>query len=436
MIDEESYSSSTTPTTTTPEEKSCEMDDDIVPFGSRLRENRPLAMKYSTTYGAVTIPVSSSDPPPRPSDHDGQQGKEKTKPNCNGVFCRIRNKLFCLQQDRLPKDDKSRLEEALDQTHRVATISWKIATILSVIVAVIAVFRAKPLYEYYDNRTPEWKWDRNVYISTSSSGSGDRSGSDTDVPLAGARTSLVVQVTEDMVMRPFGKVSDRPNRAYARQWKLDYVEYYAGRAVYSSKSCFDKTFVLHTLVEKQREDTKDPSSLWPHAPRILYDTIVLIPPDAIITDMDEDIVEALLPRNKLAAIAGWRNSREKFSSSSGIVLFNLAHRHAMKVVDLWWKISQEPYQTCGAANGISALIDAIAVVMDQEKGESLEDLIQPIPDYPNGTVGSHVIKCLPSAVPGARSELFLSNQQQSVETIHQTADSVCYRFYPKCEVVL
>jgi len=146
-------------------------------------------------------------------------------------------------------------------------------------------------------------------------------------------------------------------------------------------------------------------------------------------------VDTLLPSDKLVAIAGWTNSREKFSSISGVVLFNLRHKHAVRVIDLWWTRSQESWETCGAADGISTLIDAIATAMDQQSGETLDNLIEPISEYPNGILGDHVIKCLPASVPGSRSEIFLSNMQQSEEAIHQTADSVCYRFYPKCEVL-
>ena len=250
------------------------------------------------------------------------------------------------------------------------------------------------------------------------------------------RVSLIAQITEDLSMRQLSDVTSRPNRAYARQWKMDYVDYYAGRTSYSSKSCYDKVFVLHTLLEKQRDEANEAPPIWPHSPRVQYDSIVLLPSDAIVMEMDENIVETMLPPDKLVAIAGWKSSHEELDSRSGVILFNLNHEHAWKVADLWWTLSQESFETCGAANGISTLIDAIASTMDQDVGESLDSLIQPIPENPDGALGSHyLIKCLPGTVPGARHQLVLSNLQQSRENIHQTADSVCYRFYPKCEVI-
>jgi hypothetical protein len=189
-------------------------------------------------------------------------------------------------------------------------------------------------------------------------------------------------------------------------------------------------------MEKQLEEKRDSPALWPHPPRVQYDAIVLLPSDAIIMEMDDNIVDTMLPPEKLVAIAGWKSSHEEMESRSGVILFNLDHKHAWKVTNLWWTLSQLNFETCGAANGISTLIDAIASTMDQDIGETLDSLIHPIPESADGALGKHcVIKCLPSTVPGARHQLVLSNLQQSHENIHQTADSVCYRFYPKCELI-
>jgi hypothetical protein len=357
---------------------------------------------------------------------------------CAGLFSQLRIRLLVYRPNStVPNEDKSQCEKEHDRGNHVTTLSWKIAFFLSIAVAMIAVFRFKPVYEFYENRTPEWIWDRNVYITRISDDSTSNESPESGelVPTSRSRIALIAQLTEGLAMKHFSDVSARPNRAYARQWKVDYVQYYAGRVSYSPKSCFDKVFVLRTLAGKQIEEAKDPPPLWPHPSRVQYDAVLLLPSDAIVMDMDGDIIDVLLPREKLVAIAGWTNSLEKFASISGVVLFNLRHRHAMKVIDLWWTMSQEMCKTCGADNGISALIDAIATVMDPWRGETLDLLIEAIPEHSNGKLGNKIIKCLPSSVPGARSEIFLSNMQQSGEIIHQTADSVCYRFYPKCEVV-
>jgi hypothetical protein len=388
-------------------------------------------------YGTLKS-MSSSEECPNRNPYPSKRSVTATTTLCATLFSQLRIRLFVYcPPSTTPNGDKSQFEKELDRGNHATTLSWKIAFFLSVAFAVIAAFRFKPVYEYYENRTPEWTWDRNVYIPRISSDTTSNENSESGEARAtsSSRIALIAQVTEGLAMKHFSDVSARPNRAYARQWKVDYMQYYAGRVSYSPRSCFDKAFVLTTLAEKQTEEAKDPPSLWPHPSRVQYDVVLLLPSDAIVMDMDGDFIDALLPKEKLVAIAGWTNSREKFASISGVVLFNLRHRLAMKVIDLWWTMSQDTCKSCGSDNGISTLIDAIATAMDQRNGETLDLLIEGIPEYSNGTLGDRIIKCLPSSVPGARSEIFLNNMQQSGEIIHQTADSVCYRFYPKCEVV-
>jgi len=377
-----------------------------------------------------------------------KNNSQSTLSSVRDAITRIRKRMFrmssfvcdCLNVCNPPEEGGYQFNDAIDRSDHITTVSWKLVTLLSIIVAIIAVVRVKPVYEYYEYRLPEWKWDRNVYISPSTGSvtpeDQERNNNDSSGgALATQRISLIAQVSEDQSMRQLSDVSSRPNRAYARQWKMDYAEYYAGRVSYSSKSCFDKVTVLQTLAEKQREEARESPPLWPHPPRVQYDSIVLLPSDAIVMNMDENIVDAMLPRDKLVAIAGWKNSQEKMISNSGVILFNLKHKHAWAVASLWWIMSQELYLTCGAGNGVSTLIDAIGSVMDETSGETLDDLIEPIFEHPNGALGNQMIKCLPTLVPGARNEFLLSNLQQSGEAIHQTADSVCYRFYPQCEVI-
>jgi hypothetical protein len=389
------------------------------------------ALRSISSFEHSTYPDRNASP--------GICSKTSTSTLSAGLFSQLQIRVFVYCPfSSSPHEDKSQFEKKLDWGNHATTISWRIALFFSVAVFVIGTFRFKPVYENYENRTPEWIWDRHVYMPRrrSDSTSGEKSENDEIVAVSNGRIALIAQLTEGLAMKPFSDVSARPNRAYARQWKVDYVQYFAGRVSYSPKSCFDKALVLKTLAEKQLEEDHDPPhSLWPHPLRVQYDAVLLLPSDAIVMDMDGDIMNVLLPRDKLVAIAGWTNSHEKFASISGVVLFNLRHRHAMEVVDMWWTLSQERRKTCGADNGISTLIDAIAIVMDQWNGETLDHLIEAIPEHSNGTLGDQIIKCLPSSVPGARSEIFLNNMQQSGEIIHQTADSVCYRYYPKCEVV-
>jgi hypothetical protein len=213
---------------------------------------------------------------------------------------------------------------------------------------------------------------------------------------------------------------------------MDYTRYYAGRSAHSTKSCFDKVFVLNAIMEKQTKEASEPPPLWPHPPRVTYDSILLLPPDSILTALDENLLDIMLPNDKLVAIAGWNDDKE-LNSNSGVIVFNLQHRHADAVTKLWWEMALPMEVTCGANNDLGMLVTAIASVMDPN--ENLEDLIQPLGETSDGFVGKRLIKCIPPSVPGSRSALLSTHVQESRETLQQTGDAVCYRFYPKCEVL-
>lgn len=331
--------------------------------------------------------------------------------------------------------DHDVVDDDMQVADTVLTIWWKVASLISIVIAIVSILRGRPCCSYLeDYKTPEWEWDRNVYIPTTSVGANAYNRS-TSPLLPQMRVSLIAQLAADKAMKRLSDISSRPNRAYARQWKMDYVKYSAGRRTYSTKSCFDNANVLHTMAEKQEDDPREQTPLWPHSPRVHYDSIMLLPPDAILMDLDQNIVEQMLPQEKLVAISGWVDSKENLVASSGVVAFNLRHRYAATVATLWREMTQDSLVTCGATNGMSTLIQAIAVVLD-DSSESLDDLIEPMEEHASGALGEQrPIKCLPSSVPGSRIEILSNSIQESTETLQQTADSVCYRFYPKCEVV-
>lgn len=251
---------------------------------------------------------------------------------------------------------------------------------------------------------------------------------------------------------------------------MDYTDYYAtaaakgflssSRHTTTAKSCFDKAFVLKTMVEtttmmtQEEEDEDDatndnnssfPSShsVWssrlPPPPQVPYDILVLLPSDAIILDLDQNIVDTLLPREKLVAVSGWNQTTQEMTSSSGVVLVNLKHKLASSVAELWWEHSRDPAVLCGATNGLDLLVSVISnLLMSEDHGmepEGLGVVIESIREHSNGALGDQSIKVLPEKVPGNRMEYLLNHLDESSETLQQTAASVCYRFYPKCEVV-
>lgn len=321
----------------------------------------------------------------------------------------------CLCREKLSPTQRA----SIDHGHHVATKTWRIIMILSAVIALLAFLRGGVPDSIF---APEWHWDHNVYIP--------RSG---DAPISRSNEIvLIAQVVTSRELRGLVDISSRPNRAYAREWGMDYARYDSGRSVFNSKTCFEKAFVLNTLMERQSKDSNDSPSSWFNTPRAQYDSLILLAPDSIITELDTNLAETMLPKEKLVAIAGWGEGK-RLSSKSNVILFNLQHKHAEAVAKLWWEMVEPLDVTCGANNDLGLLITAIASVMDLS--EDLDDLIEPLSESPDGYIGEHVMKFIAPSVPGSRSVLLLSNLKDSQATLQETADAVCYRFYPRCEVL-
>jgi hypothetical protein len=268
----------------------------------------------------------------------------------------------------------------------------------------------------------EWHWDHNVYVERDNA----------DVPPGEVTVSLIAQVIPGLSLRRLGDISSRPNRAYARQWGLDFARYDTALSTYNPRACFEKVAVLNAILDKQSNTSGDLISMWSHYPRVQYEFIMLLPPDSILTELDTDIIRKVLPQSKLAAIAGW-NRHHELLSNSDVIVFNLRHKHAKAVARLWLELVSPPQVTCGASNDLGMLVDAVSAVMDDN--EEIDELIEPLHETEAGVIGNGVIKNIPSSVPGPRMALLSNSIEESAGILQQTADSVCYRFYPKCEVV-
>jgi hypothetical protein len=319
-------------------------------------------------------------------------------------------------------------QKAIDQNDHLTTSTWKAIIFCSVAIAIIAFLHNKAVnYRYTTFMPAEWHWDHNIYIPKESSGEVASALSHKNAPV-----SLITQVVPGAALRNLEEISSQPNRAYARQWGLDFARYNSGRSSYNPRSCFEKVAVLNAILDKQSNTTSDVVSLWSHNPNVQYDSILLLPPDSIVMELDTNIISDILPQDKLVAIAGW-NHNHKLNSNSDVIAFNLNHRHAEAVARLWLEMVSPSQVTCGANNDLGMLVTAVALVM--EESEKLDDLIEPLSESKDGFVGNRVIKNIPSSLPGPRSALLTDSLQESSTLLQQTADSVCYRFYPRCEVL-
>lgn len=362
------------------------------------------------------------------SSPKSQSTKSQFTPRSTTLYQSLCNYVQCFTSQKRGRPEPGHFQDAIDQNHQLTTSTWRAIIVLSVGFAIVGL-HGKAANSKYNNFMPaEWHWDHNIYIPKDSFG--DVVGSTNSHKKLPA--SLIAQVVPGAALRDLEDISSRPNRAYARQWGLDFARYDSGRSSYSPRSCFEKVAVLNAVLDKQSNETSDIISLWSHNPRVQYDSILLLPPDSIVMELDTDIIADMLPHGKLVAIAGW-NHHHKLASNSDIVVFNLNHRHAEAVARLWLEMVSPSQVTCGANNDLGMLVTAVATVM--EESEDLDDLIEPLSESSDGFIGNRIIKGIPSSVPGPRAALLFSSLQESATVLQQTADSVCYRFYPKCEVL-
>jgi hypothetical protein len=204
---------------------------------------------------------------------------------------------------------------------------------------------------------------------------------------------------------------------------------------------------------------------------VLYDAVAVLPVDAIVIDMDYDLLR-ILPDDKLVAFSGGENG----GLEQGVILFNLRHPYATAFVNEWRRLTRErKYLHCGnsPAHGMSAEESRIGRAQDRCGGrvwdtqiliqaiegvklenENVQSLVVRLTTTSHGFVGeagdNNLLVIKRMVMQNYASSTTLSNStarnalpsQSSAASdmsialaLQITADSVCYRYYPKCEVL-
>lgn len=311
--------------------------------------------------------------------------------------------------------------------------SWMKTAFVLVLSLAIAYFHLKsPGSEPYS--ISEWKWDHNVYNPRQPMvGSNVTHVVETVQPAHNSnekRNLLLAQFSGSPALDIMASICSRPNRAYARQWGRDYVRYTGASHTPLERACFDKVYLLDVILNRQVHS----DSLWPPSSHVQYDAVVLLPPDAIITDLDSDLLN-LFPSDKLFGIASYEHSTTRINDStfSEVLFFNLRHKYATETVELWNSLTAPPV-TCGAGNDIRLLLDAVGSLVKSE--EERDEIVADIGLSAKGFLGERSIKIIPQKVPSSKAVLLVSNTAETKADLQTTADSVCYRYYPRCDVVL
>jgi hypothetical protein len=297
---------------------------------------------------------------------------------------------------------------------------------------------------YHDdgiNRTlrDAWVWDHNLFHQNSTERSflyeamiendpslpkiaNDDTSTDAYRNLLIAQGSVGDAQEDEFLLASFLDITSRPNRAYARHWRRNYVLYTSREG---SPGGSIRVSVLQTIKNHQKNN---PGTL-------IYDAVLLLPPEAIIVDQDFDF-QTMMPEGKLVSIAGWNESLTDvyhISSMTRVVIFNLQHQHAEKVLQLWSEMLEtQQNSSCDPCDLGVLLSNVIPLVL--AKNETVEMLVHGLPEAEDGfllednSFAESRVRCIKS--PDRHS-----NAEDTRISLQTTADAVCFRFFPKCEVL-
>jgi hypothetical protein len=283
----------------------------------------------------------------------------------------------------------------------------------------------------------------------------------------------------------------RPNRAYARQWGRNYVRFrpYGKNHTISSGAVANDELLVVTFLKDLMEHQKAKHALkHPHHEFKPYDAVAVLPPGAIVTDLDYDLL-SLLPDDKLLAMTGWdsdmssddvmnppasnvsASSMSDIGIAAQVLLMNLRHPLAESVVHQWWQAlnneSSSPFTMPGneAVAVSSNVLRHIVASTTLSVGDSESSVVPltvaegdlvleaaPQPTDDNETM--HEIKagsmasCIKMCASPTKSNSVSSWPSTSTATgrsdsavevaralLQYTADAVCYRYYPKCDIL-
>lgn len=251
------------------------------------------------------------------------------------------------------------------------------------------------------------EWDHNHYWNSEETEEED--STDESVRQRSRRTGrnlLVVQLCNSPATHAWARIASKPNRAYARHWGYDYLFTCHDRD--DDKNHCAAAQLIWDLRQQQEQQQSQPASS-----AFYYDAVVMLAPNTIITNMDHDLL-SLLPEDKLVAVTTTSNKNNN-EDEEALRMINLRHHGFPALANAWIGIVSS--NSCGDVHSSlknmamrSSPKDAIRVLIPSDGGFIEPRLIKIVDDDPK--------------------------HKSNVLTILQTTtDSVCYRYYPRCDVL-
>jgi hypothetical protein len=243
-----------------------------------------------------------------------------------------------------------------------------------------------------------------------------------------SRNILIVQQATSLNVARIVDVTSRVNRAYAKQWGIDYVR--LDGAIHAAE-------VLQSLLRmKAATDSSPFLSRYSKGVKREYDAIVMLDADAITVDMDYNILDLFAPGFLIGTIGGRRDGAEstvELNDGAGIVFWNLKHAEIGPVSKLW-------ADDLNALEERGLIVDESSVLANilsnTYSPRELKTLVQPLSPPQFSFFSGEAVRFMRKPSYAAQKTGWLDTDWKDIAIVlEQTADAVCFKFYPKCDLL-
>eukprot|EP00568_Trieres_chinensis_P007151 CAMPEP_0183310544 /NCGR_PEP_ID=MMETSP0160_2-20130417/31986_1 /TAXON_ID=2839 ORGANISM="Odontella Sinensis, Strain Grunow 1884" /NCGR_SAMPLE_ID=MMETSP0160_2 /ASSEMBLY_ACC=CAM_ASM_000250 /LENGTH=214 /DNA_ID=CAMNT_0025474827 /DNA_START=392 /DNA_END=1036 /DNA_ORIENTATION=- len=212
-------------------------------------------------------------------------------------------------------------------------------------------------------------------------------------------------------------VTSKVNRAYAKEWRHDYVKYTGimkGNEYWHAT--FNKAYLLQSLLAAEGNPSSKQKKQKNKLPS--YDLVMMLDADSLISDLNYNVLD-MFPEGRFIGINGIDSGHMK----GGVVFFNLRHP------DIWEFSKEWANRVKNSAGGEMAL----AAVLQSYGDKDVHTIEASLADSFAGTVIKFFRK--PPLRTGRKIDWLREDTALVIAALEQTMTALCYQFYPKCELV-
>lgn len=314
------------------------------------------------------------------------------------------------------------------QRSRLATTSRRLITVVVFLAATVLAVVAWSLISqardrwYWNHADMSWTWDHNIYVHATNDDEAER------IDISTKRTLLLVQQATSMNVAKIVDVTSRINRAYAKQWGIDYVRL---------DGSMSAAGVLRNLLRMKASSKSLPSSSrYSNDMKRDYDVVVMLDADAMVVDMDYNILDLFAPGFLIGTIGGKRDgdgSTVELNDGAGIMFWNLNHEEIGPLSKLWRDELHTSFERGLIVDESSVLAN---VLSNTYSTRELKTLAQPLSPSQVSYFSGNKVRFMRKPSEAVQKTSWLDTDWQDVAIVlEQTADAVCFKFFPKCDVL-